>query len=312
MSNKRSPLFTRTILLVFILVFAANAAHGGLPIPTEIRKAVAYIYVPQEDGSLIPNGTGFFVGVKNADQENSFAVYLVTAAHVLKKRDSATYYPVIVIRLVKKAGGVQQIPIQLMLTGPQKNVFAHSDSTVDLAVIPFQPSPDFFDFKFFGTDLISARNAFAKLKLGVGSGVFFTGLFLQHTGEQHNESITRFGRVALIPEERIKWNDGLAAELLLIESFAFGGSSGSPVFFWAGAEREPGVLTLGTPILRLIGIIRGHFIEPRPIAAVDTSQVAASIANVGISAIVPAEFLTEILNSDELKTRRGFDGLLIQ
>jgi len=53
----------------------------------EIKKSVSFIFVPEGADKLKPNGTGFFVGVKNEDNENIFNVYFVTAKHVLKDKD---------------------------------------------------------------------------------------------------------------------------------------------------------------------------------------------------------------------------------
>ena len=103
--------------------------------------------------------------------------------------------------------------------------------------------------------------------------------------------------------ERISWN-GVKTELYLVESGSYGGNSGSPVFFYLGADRSPGGITVGPPELYLAGVMKGAFQEGRPIRAVPTSDTPISVANIGIAAVVPASKLREILYGAELKRTR--------
>lgn len=70
---------------------------------TEAKKCTTFIFLEKEQGKLIPNGTGFFVGVKNEENTNVYNVYLVTAKHVLRD-EKGNYFPSIVIRLNKLDG----------------------------------------------------------------------------------------------------------------------------------------------------------------------------------------------------------------
>ena len=74
----------------------------------EIKKSVSFIFVPQGKDKLRPNGTGFFVGVKNKENKNIFNIYFATAKHVLKDTDD-NYLPEIILRLNKKDGNSQLI-----------------------------------------------------------------------------------------------------------------------------------------------------------------------------------------------------------
>lgn len=275
------------------------------PIPPEIKSVVAFIFVKNEEGKLIANGTGFFVGVKNPSNPDSFSVYLVTAKHVLCKQNTTDFLDMVFVRLNKKEGGSQIGVIPIIAEGKKRNVFTHSDSSVDIAIIPFLPNQEKFDFKFLPEDMITTKEAFKELKIREGSDVFFTGLFTPYTGSERNYPIVRFGRVALVTDEKIEWQ-GKLMDLYLIEAGSYGGNSGSPVFFYLGSDREPGSIVIGSPILKLAGVMQGTFLDAHEIKVFETKKVPIAVSSMGIAAVVPGYKLHEILFSDELKEKRGF------
>jgi hypothetical protein len=277
----------------------------GAPIPSEVKSVVAFIFIANDDGKLIPNGTGFFVGVKKPSNANYFNVYLVTAEHVLCKPNTTDFLGKIFIRLNKKEGGSQIGEISLFTEGERRNVFTHSDPSVDIAVIPFLPDQEKFDFKFLPDDMITTKETYKELNIREGSDVFFTGLFTPYPGAERNYPVVRFGRVALVTDEKIEWQ-GKLMDLYLIEAGSYGGNSGSPVFFYLGAEREPGSIVVGSPILKLAGVMQGTFLDAHEIKVVETKKVPIAISSMGIAAVVPAFRLHEILYSKELKEKRGF------
>ena len=93
------------------------------PIPPEIKSVVAFIFVKNEEGKLIANGTGFFVGVKNPSNPDSFSVYLVTAKHVLYKPNTTDFLDMVFVRLNKKEGGSQIGVVPIITEGEKRNVF---------------------------------------------------------------------------------------------------------------------------------------------------------------------------------------------
>lgn len=147
--------------------------------------------------------------------------------------------------------------------------------------------------------MITTQVQYKEMKIAEGSDVFFTDLFTGHVGLQRNYPIVRFGRVALVTDEKIEW-DGTPNELYLIEAASYGGNSGSPVFFYLGSDREPGTLVVGSPILRLAGIMQGTFLDHQPIRVVETKKMPISVSSMGIAAVVPAYKLHEILFGEEL------------
>lgn len=276
------------------------------PIPSEFKSVVAFIFIENEKGGHVPNGTAFFVGVKNASDPNIFNVYLVTAKHVLYKPNTTKFLDKVFVRLNKKEGGVEIIPIPIKTEGKKRTVFTHNDPNVDIAIIPCLPDQAKYDFKFLPDDMITTKEAYKKLKIREGSEVFFTGQFLHHLGVERNYPIVRFGRVALVTDEKIEWELGKQMDLYLIEAGSYGGNSGSPVFFSLGSDREPGSIIIGSTIYKLAGIMQGTFLDAQKIRVTETKNVPISVSSMGIAAVVPGYKLHEVLFSEEVKKSRGF------
>lgn len=297
--------FIRNSIIIIFIIFMLGGIAMATPIPSEVKSVVAFIFIKNEEGKLIANGTGFFVGVRNPSNPDSFSVYLVTAKHVLYKPNTTDFLDMVFVRLNKKEGGSQIGVIPIIAGGKKRNVFRHSDSSVDIAIIPFLPNQEEFDFKFLPEDMITTKEKFKELKIREGSDVFFTGLFTPYTGSERNYPIVRFGRVALVTDEKIEWQ-GKLMDLYLIEAGSYGGNSGSPVFFYLGSDREPGSIVIGSPILKLAGVMQGTFLDAHEIKVVETKKVPIAVSSMGIAAVAPGYKLHEILFSDELKEKRGF------
>ncbi|MBN4085339.1 trypsin-like peptidase domain-containing protein, partial [Flavobacteriaceae bacterium AH-315-B10] len=219
-------------------------------------------------------------------------IYLVSAKHVLQDK-TGTFFKNIFVRFNNKDGSIEQFPINLAVSGAKKNVFVHSDVTIDLAIIPVKMSEN-IDFKTIPIDQIIKRSEYEKENINVGTEVFFTGLFTPYIGTKTINPIFRFGRLCLIPNEKIKFVE-IKRDILLIESSTFGGNSGSPVIFSYQNENQQRV--------RLAGVVlgsynRGQFIEN------NTLKSNMLISSLGISAITPSEFIAEIINSLELMSLR--------
>ncbi len=276
------------------------------PIPSQFKSVVAFIFIENGKGKLVPNGTAFFVGVKNASDPNIFSVYLVTAKHVLYKPNTTKFLDKVFVRLNKKDGGSEIGAIPIKTEGEKRTVFTHNDPNVDIAVIPFLPDQAKYDFKFLTDDMITTKEVYKDLKIREGSEIFFTGLFSHHPGVERNYPIVRFGRVALVTDEKIEWEPGKQMDLYLVEVGSYGGNSGSPVFFSLGSDREPGSIIIGPPIYKLAGVMKGTFLEAREIKVVETKKVAYAPSSMGIAAVVPGYKLHELLFSEEVKKSRGF------
>ena len=294
-----------TIIAFLILqsIYAGERALAG-PIPPEVKSVVVFIFIEME-GKLVPNGTAFFVGVKKPTEPTTFTVYLITAKHVLYKPDTTEFIDKVHVRINKRGGGSEVSTIPITVEGDNKNIFFHSDPSVDVVAIPFLPDQTRFDFKFLPDEFITTQEDYDNLKIREGSDVFFTGLFTPYLGSEKNYPVVRFGRIALVTDEKIEWQ-GKQMSLYLIEAGSYGGNSGAPVFFYFGSDRTPGMLTVGKPILKLAGVMQGTFRDAQEIKIIETKKTPISVSNMGIAAIVPAYKVHELLFSKEMKRRRGF------
>lgn len=299
--NKSLIIFALSLIVLFLL--KANNVLAVF-VPLETKSAVVFLYA-EIAGKDIPYGTGFFVGIKNPTNANISYAYLVTARHVLCKPKSNEFLEKIYVRINTTNGGSEKIVIPIIIEGNNRTVFTHTDASVDIAVIPFFPDPNKFDFKIIPEEFIATLDTYKMLKIREGSEVFFTGLFSPYQGTTRNYPIIRFGRVALVTDEKIEWM-GKLMDLYLIEAGSYGGNSGSPVFFNLGNDREPNMLIVGPPVIKLAGIMQGTFRDIQEIQIIETNTTPISYSSMGIAAVVPAYKLYELLFSDELKHQRGF------
>src|SRR6185437_9126978 len=218
------------------------------PIPTEFKECVSFIYLQKPNGIPIPDGTGFFVGLKDKNDTTRSFIFLVTAKHVIQERDGR-YVKSILLRMNTK-DSVRYVYVPINTDGIEKDIFISSDSTVDLVCISIE-FKDYtkYEFKIIPTEYFISRNEYQKIP--EGTEVFFTGLFTSHIGEKHNFPIFRFGHVALVTDEKILFN-GMKREMAIVETSTYGGNSGSPIFYKIFATNNSWYYKLG-------GIINGFF-----------------------------------------------------
>lgn len=294
----------KKIILLIALLTTAIASQAA-PIPLDIKKVVTFIFYPDNPTNASPDGTGFLVEIPGVKNTNSIFGYLVTARHVLRPSEN-NWLPAVFVRLNRRDGTSEQILLPLITSGSNKNVFTHDDPTVDIVVVPFIPLPfTNFDSLFLPATFITSEADFKNLDIHEGSDVFFTGMFTHHLGDKRNTPITRFGKVALMPDEKIDWVFG-KTDLYLMEANSYPGNSGSPVFFIVGADRGGRlVVTPGGPTIKLAGVMSGCYNDIQPIQTVSVSTNQYVTPNLGISGVVPSYELKDILFSKELKQQRG-------
>jgi hypothetical protein len=140
----------------------------------------------------------------------------------------------------------------------------------------------------------------AHYDIGLGDEVFLMGRFVSHDGKQRNLPAMRWGHVAMMPFEPVYHpsNPSQTQESFLIEIHTVSGYSGSPVFvrpfdsakvflsdMTPKGENYRGPWLLGVEW----GYINNH----------DQRQ-----NNTGMSGVVPAWRLKELLDTEELRLQR--------
>jgi hypothetical protein len=243
--------------------------------------------------------------------------YLITAKHVVHTNSNDLNSPLFTtlwIRVNNKSGDSSMHGLNLIASGGDPSVFFHSDPSVDIAVIGIVPNDlDTIDIKSMPENMLTTADDFKSLNIGVGTDMFFTGMFTGFLGEKRSYPIVRFGKLVMIPDEKIALPGLPAAEGYLMEAFSFGGNSGSPVFFYPSPDNTPGVMVLGPRPIKIAGVMRGFFGDVEPIQLLQPQTAAqaqpgqsipVSNGNSGIAFVVPARLISEILHSPELENLR--------
>jgi hypothetical protein len=298
-------------------VLALSFVRTGVcaPIPEDITKTVVFIYKGAAGTPAQANGTGFIVTVP-APVPGRAWFYVITAKHVVHTNSndlSSPLFSTLWIRVNEKSGGSSMHGVNLITSGQDQSVFFHSDPSVDIAVMAITPTDvDAIDIKSLPENMLVTADDFKNLNIGVGTDMFFTGMFTSFLGEKRSYPIVRFGKLAMIPDEKINFGP-LPAEGYLMEAFSFGGNSGSPVFFYPSADNTPGALTLGPRPIKIAGVMRGFFGDFEPVQLLQTqtgvqaqpgAPIPVSNGNSGIAFVVPARFISEILHLPELESLR--------
>jgi hypothetical protein len=176
------------------------------------------------------------------------------------------------------------------------------DASVDLAAIPFLPDNTRFDFMTIQLSIFASNDLLKQRRITEGEPVFFAGFFYQFPGTKRMEPIVRQGIIAMMPSEKVPFV-GMAERVYLADLHAFGGNSGSPVFFNLGGYHE-GHILLGDDY-RLLGVVNGGLTEDENFnLELTTTLKGTARANSGISTIVPAHEIQELLDDPRLQKLR--------
>lgn len=263
-------------------------------VPDEVRKCIVFILYQDKNYQLQYTGTGFFIVIK---QENIKFVYVITAKHVIKGIDQRSVNATIYLRINTLNGGYQLVDTEL------SDWIEHpTDSSVDTMILPFVPPSDVFDYLPIPEQMIATESVIRDNSIGAGDEVFLTGLFANAYGEKKNMPIVRMGNIALIPDEKIYFNNLGFSDVYLIESRSIGGLSGSPVFVHLGGPRIlPGKrMILSKSRFFFLGQIHGHWEIDTKTGYIQENE----FVNMGISIVVPAVKIMEIIYQPNLQKER--------
>jgi S1-C subfamily serine protease len=307
----------RRYLLAFSFlagIFAVTPLQGAL-IPPFFLSAVVAIgtHQPQQAPGIaserwFTEGTGFFYGYLVHDDKDpakkQYAVFLVTAGHVIKEHPESCRQTnaeerikcqsTIFIRLdaAKAPGAAREFGI------PISEWFYHQNPAVDLAAMPipikFLRDNDLQSAFFASDDSAATRAKLEDIGASVGDGIFILGFPMNLAGEQKNYVIARQGAIARISE----MFEG-ASPTFLVDSFVFPGNSGGPVI------NKPEVVAIqGTKASQsafLIGVVISY--QPYDDVAVSLQTKQPRVVfeeNSGLANILPIDKVNEML-SDRAK-----------
>jgi hypothetical protein len=268
-------------------------------VPDEVRKCVVYFArkVQGPDNSIVTAyvGTGFFVTYPAEVQGMSFS-YLVTAKHVVKALEGHPY----VVRANSKTGGVIEI------SGSNAAwISDDQDPLLDVAVIPWLSPPE-VDFMGIPMGIFATEEVVRMHDIGVGSEIFFTGLFEAHPGADKNRPIVRMGNLAMFPQEIVKTKDWGNMEAYLVDIRSIGGLSGCPVFVRVPQREINGTWTPGAYHFFFLGLMHGHWdIAVGSMLDYSTDAMGKhSLLNMGVAIVVPSYKVAKVINRRDIAEGR--------
>ncbi len=276
-------------------------------IPDANLESVVYLYPNKADALAArqAGGTGFLVAV--CLTEPRWQVYVVTCEHVAKDN--------IGVRINTKDGKADVLEIPRWVAHPGGD---------DLAVAPLDLGGEHRWHCVMESEFIS-RQDIQKYGIGPGDDTYMVGRFINHEGQLSNTPAARFGNLAMLPYKIQQPDRNFDQESFLVESRSLSGFSGSPVFLqiFRALPRPHGPTDLsrreertdaksGISILSvssneiwtgLLGVDWGHLQGKEE--ALGQGGFYFYAPNSGMSGVVPAWKLRELLDVPELMAQRA-------
>jgi hypothetical protein len=275
-------------------------------LPDQILNTVCFI--AQDPSKIKYGGTGFIVAVRGA-YGNAY-LHLVTAKHVAEAVEGAPFAIGVNTRHGTKA---------VMESSQLTKWWYHptEPKAVDAAVTLFAP-PGYetldIEWVYAGDEsepgMFATPDVMQKNGIGIGDEIAVVGLFSGFSGKDRHFAIVRTGNLAMLPSERIPVEGFDPMEAYLAEGRSIGGLSGSPVYVRQtininlGISKERTIPFAGTGQIYFLGLMVGAWRLPKGFL----EPVKHEAMNMGISTIVPAHKILEVIYQPELiQMRKEYD-----
>lgn len=262
--------------------------------------SVAFLYVKDRGtGQRTFAGTAFFIEMELPDR-NGEVCYLISCHHVI-----ALAKPIgqLYVRTNSNGGTSKDVPIAYS----RWTLCQASDlaiATVEFRIDPetYKPIP----FNWLATQDKIAKTTYPAF--GIGTEVFYAGLFSGYFGKHRNYPVARFATIALMPPgERIPLNN-TTIDGYLIETHSWGGYSGSPVFLYAPVNHPELSPWSNPPISQysgmLLGVLHGHYPMKESVMVNDKRTADEVDINSGLAIVGTAQLLYDFLMSEEMELAR--------
>lgn len=262
-------------------------------ISNELPASVVYLYASEADAiaGAPDGGTGFLVALP-AQQDR---IYVIANAHVIKDSPFIRVNP----RDTSLPFAIFRGKWKCHKKGD--DVAACRITSLDLAVHDYQT----INLATFVTPALKAN-----LDIGLGEDLFMVGRFINHAGKERNFPTARFGTIASMDNEPIpNIETGYLQDAFLVEIRTIPGYSGSPVFVHIPKERlEREGVRANAEDIKLFK--RYGYVEKvlgiewcRTLDTVSQEYVSSGTfdvhINTGLSAVIPAWKITELLTQME-------------
>ena len=295
--------------------FDRKLAIGMPKLSPETLDLACYLYRDEKSARAGEEfgGTGFLVAMRSEVHPNVTHMYAVTNWHVAC-RDGFS-----VVRLNTRKGETDTFAF-----GPEDWEF---DPRYDIAAVPIPVKHDVHQAVFIGTDRFITKEKIEGWEFGPGEDVFMVGRFVDHDGGLVNRPAVRFGNISVMPTP-IEQPNGRMADSYCIDLNSRTGYSGSPVFLYRTPgydltdvvkEGDGNLLLAGVNFLGFLGIHFAQFPEfwefadgPKKKAAKESGEPLLLGGKYvkglsGMTCVLPAWNILEVLNMPNLKARRDRD-----
>jgi trypsin-like peptidase len=285
----------RVLAVVFLSIFMVNPVYGEINIKSKtgnlmpsplkaLKKTVVFLGKIEPDGKPKILATGFLVNVQGT-------YHLLTAKHVVMNPVTGQFRDNdLLVFFNLKSGGVTVRSIKELKDRFNIEWVFHTDSEVDIAIIPFLLDPAEDDVKVVSDDLFLDTKYLHELY-----DVFFLSYQPGIEPKGSIEPIVRTGTISLLKGDKSFY----------IDASAFPGNTGSPVFLRPSPIRFQGQsFTIGDDPIggKFIGII-GEYLPYQELAVSAQTGRPRIIfeENTGLSRVWSASFIQEIIASDAFK-----------
>lgn len=264
----------------------------------DILNLVVFIGVRVND-YFTPLGTGFLI---YKDEGGHNFQHIVTARHVIENISADNIYA----RINLTCGGTGFV--QFARSDWRFDKTSSPNQFIDVAVAPCNMPADSVAVTNISLEDSMLTSAIIEDEdIGVGDEVHFVGLYTNHFGQDRNIPVVRIGNISSMPTDEPFQTEHGYIHGYLVEAHSLGGSSGSPVFVGLPPSRAiEGEVKLSKQAWYLCGLICGHWTAENPEDAIANSKAERGTAriNTGISIVIPAQRIFEIINAPELSAER--------
>jgi hypothetical protein len=312
-----------SVLAFFGIVFVNFAAQVEKPQPTkairvetQILKSIVFITenVKIGDKTETLGGTGFLYAVPDSRLgPNKSFFYLVTNRHVADAmeedeqgncKNAQILQTFVWLNLKEPVSGTRSEKIPIVFNQTSHWYYPH-DGGVDLAVMPISIS-DRFDVREILPENLLTEQILEDRVVVPGDKVLTTGFFTGYAGLHAIQPLVREGVLAMMPDGPMMSTTCKSAKVYLADVHVIPGNSGSPIFIVPGMGLGASVTISGVPsTFGLLGIVSGYMYETSDFTLRPATTWKGSLnANSGISMIVPAQQLKDLIDTEELQNLR--------
>jgi len=242
-------------------------------------------------------GTAFVVAMRGI--HDNAHLYLVTAKHVAEKLEDCPF----VIGFNSKDGRKAVMDAD----GVKWYYHPTEPNAVDAAATPFATAQyESLDLELIAEHQFATPEVMREACIGIGDEIVAIGLFTRFSGTNQHFPIVRTGNLAMLPGERIPVKGFEPMEACLVEGRSIGGLSGSPVWVRQtvnfGMKDDKGNFFPFSGLGQgyFLGLMHGHWEVP---ATFENTEGAEAV-NMGVSIVVPARKILEVINHPELVAMR--------